>query len=89
MSSADEHQFKGELFAQFACNSRALSTGRRPELLELLAQAELSIEDLGTSTPICAGYFSAEIGRKIALPRLIVMHRRNPDRNSKTYHLQA
>ena len=49
-SSGDEHQFKGELFARFARITNALSTVGRPEPLELLAQAERSIEDLGTST---------------------------------------
>jgi hypothetical protein len=48
MRSADKRQFKDQLFEHFARISKALSTGRRHELLELLAQTQRSIEDLAT-----------------------------------------
>jgi rhodanese-related sulfurtransferase len=38
--------FKDSLFEQFAVVGKALSSGRRLELLELLAQGERSVEDL-------------------------------------------
>jgi hypothetical protein len=148
MDLVEKTRFKDELFEQFARIGKALSSGRRLELVELLAQAEPPVEDLAAETgqsvantsqhlqvtstssrascshdspalpkrcqlavalshwnflpklngrsktleqdqPICAGHVSAEIGRKIALPRFILLRRRNPDRNSKTYHLHA
>src|SRR5262249_9105447 len=50
MSPADKRRFKDELFEQFARIGKALSSGRRLELLELLAQAERSVEDLAAET---------------------------------------
>src|SRR5713101_609564 len=50
MKAAGKRQFKDELFAQFARIGKALSSGRRLELLELLAQGERSVEDLAAET---------------------------------------
>jgi rhodanese-related sulfurtransferase len=50
MDPRDKRQFKDELFEQFARIGKALSSGRRLELLELLAQAERSVEDLAAET---------------------------------------
>src|SRR5437660_11112235 len=50
MKPAGNRQFKDELFEQFARIGKALSNGRRLELLELLAQAERSVEDLALET---------------------------------------
>jgi rhodanese-related sulfurtransferase/DNA-binding transcriptional ArsR family regulator len=52
---AEENDFKGELFSQFARVGKALSNGNRLELLEFLAQGERSVESLarvsGLSVP--------------------------------------
>jgi len=45
-----KRQFKDEIFAQFARIGRALSSGRRLELLELLAQRERGVEELAIET---------------------------------------
>ena len=50
MGPTDKRQFKDELFEQFARIGKALSSGRRLELIELLAQAERSVEDLAVET---------------------------------------
>jgi rhodanese-related sulfurtransferase len=46
MNSAVKREFKDSLFDQFALVGKAISSGRRLELLELLAQGERSVEDL-------------------------------------------
>src|SRR5947208_2676449 len=46
MDHATKRQFKDQLFEQFARIGKALSSGRRLELLELLAQRERTVEDL-------------------------------------------
>jgi DNA-binding transcriptional ArsR family regulator len=50
MNTTKKRQFKDELFEQFARIGKALSSGRRLELLELLAQAERTVEDLAAET---------------------------------------
>jgi rhodanese-related sulfurtransferase/DNA-binding transcriptional ArsR family regulator len=50
MKSVEKRQFKDELFEQFARIGKALSSGRRLELLELLAQGERPVEDLASET---------------------------------------
>jgi len=50
MRQAEKRQFKDEVFAQFARIGKALSSGRRLELLELLAQGERAVEDLAVET---------------------------------------
>jgi len=50
MQQAEKRQFKDEIFAQFARIGKALSSGRRLELLELLAQGERAVEDLAVET---------------------------------------
>src|SRR5713226_4848284 len=50
MDPSKKRQFKDELFEQFARIGKALSSGRRLELLELLAQAERTVEDLSAET---------------------------------------
>src|SRR6266496_2281021 len=50
MKPAEKRQFKDELYEQFARIGKALSSGRRLELLELLAQSERSVEDLAVET---------------------------------------
>ena len=55
MQTAAKRQFKDKLFEQFARIGKALSSGRRLELLELLAQGERSVENL-----------AVEIGQSVA-----------------------
>jgi len=50
MNIATKRQFKDRLFEQFARIGKALSSGRRLELLELLAQRERTVEDLAAET---------------------------------------
>lgn len=52
--SADHSPFKDGLYAQFARIGHAVSTPKRIEMLDLLAQAERSVADLAdlTATPI-------------------------------------
>jgi len=46
MKTVAKRAFKDSLFEQFAVIGKALASGRRLELLELLAQGERSVEDL-------------------------------------------
>src|SRR5258707_9000250 len=48
MKPALKRPFKDQLFEQFARIGKALSNGRRLELLELLAQRERTVEELAT-----------------------------------------
>ena len=41
-----EHNFKRDLFGQFARIGKALASGKRLEMLEFLAQGERSVEQL-------------------------------------------
>ncbi|MBI3210842.1 MAG: metalloregulator ArsR/SmtB family transcription factor [Candidatus Solibacter usitatus] len=50
MESVLKREFKTDLFAQFARIGGALASGRRLELLELLAQRERNVEDLARLT---------------------------------------
>src|SRR6266852_5220853 len=50
MHSAEKRHFKDALFEQFARIGKALASGRRLELLELLAQSQRSVEDLAAET---------------------------------------
>ncbi len=45
-----EQNFKGDLFEQFARIGKALSSGKRLEMLEFLAQGERSVEQLANMT---------------------------------------
>lgn len=50
MRGLTKQAFKSELFEEFARIGKALSSGRRLELLELLAQGERSVEELAAET---------------------------------------
>ncbi|MBI2686458.1 MAG: metalloregulator ArsR/SmtB family transcription factor [Acidobacteria bacterium] len=52
MSQGVKRQFKDDLFEQFARIGKALSSGRRLELLELLAQRERSVEELASEAAL-------------------------------------
>ena len=47
-----ERNFKGDLFEQFARVGKALSSGKRLEMLEFLAQGERSVEQLAHMTKL-------------------------------------
>jgi len=50
MKNLTKRAFKTELFEEFARIGKALSSGRRLELLELLAQGERAVEELAVET---------------------------------------
>jgi len=50
MNPVEKRRFKDDLFEQFARIGKALSSGRRLELLELLAQRERTVEELAAET---------------------------------------
>lgn len=50
MEPAGKRRFKDELYEHFARIGKALSSGRRLELLELLAQGERPVEELAAET---------------------------------------
>ena len=50
MKNLTKQAFKVELFEEFARIGKALSSGRRLELLELLAQGERAVEELALET---------------------------------------
>ena len=54
MSHLSNREFKTELFEQFARVSQALSSGKRLEILELLAQGERSVDALAQLTGMTA-----------------------------------
>lgn len=50
MDAAEHRQFKDEIFGQFARIGKALSSPKRLEILDLLAQGERSVEDVASRT---------------------------------------
>src|SRR5690348_3172350 len=52
MATSRKRQFKNELYDQFARLAKALGSGRRLELVELLAQAERTVESLAEETEL-------------------------------------
>jgi hypothetical protein len=50
MDLVEKTRLKDELFEQFARIRKALSSGRRLELVELLAQAERPVKNLAAET---------------------------------------
>jgi rhodanese-related sulfurtransferase/DNA-binding transcriptional ArsR family regulator len=52
MESSRKRQFKNELYDQFARLAKALGSGRRLELIELLAQGERTVESLAEETEL-------------------------------------
>jgi rhodanese-related sulfurtransferase/DNA-binding transcriptional ArsR family regulator len=52
MDSGAKRDFKDRLYEQFARIGKALSSGRRLELIELLAQRERSVEELAKDTAL-------------------------------------
>lgn len=61
MDAASKRAFKDSLFGQFSVIGKALSSGRRLELLELLAQGERSVEDLADQVGLTAANASQHL----------------------------
>jgi len=61
MSDLSNREFKTELFEQFARVSQALSSGKRLEILELLAQGERSVDALAQLTGMTAANTSQHL----------------------------
>src|SRR5205809_1068587 len=61
MSDMSNREFKTELFGQFARVSQALSSGKRLEILELLAQGERSVDALTQLTGMTAANTSQHL----------------------------
>ena len=56
-----EQNFKGDLFEQFARIGKALSSGKRLEMLEFLAQGERSVEQLARLTGLAVANTSQHL----------------------------
>jgi rhodanese-related sulfurtransferase/biotin operon repressor len=56
-----ERNFKGDLFEQFARIGKALSSGKRLEMLEFLAQGERSVEQLARMTGLAVANTSQHL----------------------------
>src|SRR5262245_33782049 len=50
MEPSRKREFKNQLFEQFARIGKALSSGRRLEILELLSQRERTVEEIALET---------------------------------------
>jgi rhodanese-related sulfurtransferase/DNA-binding transcriptional ArsR family regulator len=61
MDNGKKREFKNRIFEQFARVGKALSSGRRLELLELLAQSEKSVEKLAEETGMSAANASQHL----------------------------
>lgn len=61
MDAVSKRAFKNSLFEQFSVIGKALSSGRRLELLELLAQGERSVEELAEQAGLTAANASQHL----------------------------
>jgi len=61
MDAVSKRAFKDSLFEQFSVIGKALSSGRRLELLELLAQGERSVEELADQAGLTAANASQHL----------------------------
>lgn len=92
MEADVKRTFKNALFEQFALVGKALSSGRRLELLELLAQGERSVEDLADQAGLTAANASQHLqilrsARLVSMrkDRLYVRYRLADDRALKLW----
>lgn len=74
MSPAVKRAFKDSLFDQFALLGRALASGRRLELLELLAQGERSVEELADQAGLTVANASQHL-QILRSARLVAMRK--------------
>jgi rhodanese-related sulfurtransferase len=77
MNPAAKRTFKDSLFEQFALIGKALSSGRRLELLELLAQGERSVEDLAEQAGLTVANASQHL-QILRSARLVTMRKDGP-----------
>lgn len=69
-----KRQFKDQVYEQFARIGKALSSGRRLEILELLAQAERTVEDLAAETAMSVANCSQHL-QVLRAARLVEVRR--------------
>ena len=62
MNADSKRQFKDALFGEFARIGRAVANGKRLEILDLLAQAERTVEDLAAETAQSVANTSQHLG---------------------------
>jgi rhodanese-related sulfurtransferase len=74
MEPVAKRAFKDSLFEQFALIGKALSSGRRLELLELLAQGERSVEDLAEQAGLTVANASQHL-QILRSARLVAMRK--------------
>jgi rhodanese-related sulfurtransferase len=74
MNPTAKRAFKDSLFEQFAVVGKALSNGRRLELLELLAQGERSVEDLAEQAGLTVANASQHL-QILRAARLVVVRK--------------
>jgi rhodanese-related sulfurtransferase/DNA-binding transcriptional ArsR family regulator len=74
MDKARKREFKNELFEQFARIGKALSTGRRLELIDLLAQGERTVEELALETDMSVANASRHL-QTLRQAQLVVSRR--------------
>ena len=70
-----KREFKDRLFGEFAVLGKALASGHRLELLDLLAQGERSVEDLATESGLSVANASAHL-QVLRRARLVESERR-------------
>ncbi|MBI4908504.1 MAG: metalloregulator ArsR/SmtB family transcription factor [Acidobacteria bacterium] len=74
MDPIAKRRFKDEIFEQFARIGKALSSGRRLELLDLLAQREFSVEELAEAASLSVANCSQHL-RILHAARLVSVQR--------------
>ncbi|MEX2262711.1 MAG: metalloregulator ArsR/SmtB family transcription factor [Bryobacteraceae bacterium] len=74
MDPVTKRAFKNSLFEQFAGVGKALSSGRRLELLELLAQGERTVEELATQAGLSVANASQHL-QVLRSARLVEMRK--------------
>jgi rhodanese-related sulfurtransferase len=74
MDAVAKRAFKDSIFEQFAQVGRALSSGRRLELLELLAQGERSVEELAEQAGLSVANASQHL-QILRSARLVTMRK--------------
>jgi rhodanese-related sulfurtransferase len=72
-----KRRFKQELFGKFARIGKALASGSRMELLDLLSQAERTVEQLADLSELPVGHLKAR-WRELAGGKEIVAYCRGP-----------
>jgi len=74
MDRVQKRAFKDQLFEQFARIGKALASGRRLELLEVLAQGERTVEELAAETAMSIANTSQHL-QVLRVAQLVEVHR--------------